>query len=152
MLRRGRLLLMDVGRAMPSDWPSIRDLLEEVGLPLYGAESAFVTGLVARDGERVVGCAALEPFDGAALLRSVAVTPSRRGTGVGQARVHATEQLARDAGAAEVILLTDTAEPWFRRLGYQRVERSAVPADVAGSVEFVVACSESAVAMRRTLA
>jgi amino-acid N-acetyltransferase len=50
-----------------------------------------------------------------------------------------------------MILLTETAEPWFERLGYGPIERDAAPEDVASSVEFVTACSETAIAMRRSL-
>ena len=71
------------------------------------------TGVVASDGDRLVGCAAIEPYDGAALLRSLAVVPDRRGAGVGTRLVHAVEDLARDRGARSLILLTETAEPWF---------------------------------------
>jgi len=127
-------------------------LLTEAGLPLDGAAEAFATGVVARDGDRLVGCAAIEPYGGAALLRSVAVAPDQRRTGVGTSLVHAVEDLARDRGAMSLILLTETAEPWFTRLGYETIDRASVPVDVAGSVEFETACSTTAVAMRRTLA
>jgi amino-acid N-acetyltransferase len=151
MLRRHGLLLMQPQRATGADWPAVRDLLVRVNLPLEGAETAFRTGLVAVEDDRVVGCAAIETYERAALLRSVAVTPRRQGSGVGASLVRAAEELARTTGANEIILLTETAEPWFGRLGYERIERNAAPADVAGSVEFVTACSESAVAMRRFL-
>ena len=121
-------------------------------MPLDGAAEAFATGVVANDGDRLVGCAAIEPYDGAALLRSVAVVPDQRGTGVGTSLVHAIEDLARDRGAKSLILLTETAEPWFSRLGYAVIDRSTVPTDVARSIEFETACSTSAVAMLRTLA
>jgi len=143
---------MQTKHAGAGDWPAIRDLLAEAGLPLEGAAEAFATGVVASDGGRVVGCAAIEPHDGAALLRSVAVAPDQRGSGVGTSLVHAIEDLARERGARSVILLTETAEPWFGRLGYTVIDRSTVPADVARSVEFVTACSTSAVAMQRSLA
>jgi amino-acid N-acetyltransferase len=143
---------MKTSRAASGDWPSVRALLTEAGLPLDGAAEAFATGVVASDGDRLVGCAAIEPYDGTALLRSVAVVPDQRGTGVGTSLVHAVQDLARDQGATSLILLTETAEPWFSRLGYAVIDRSTVPADVAGSVEFETACSTSAVAMQRTLA
>jgi amino-acid N-acetyltransferase len=152
LLRWGRLLLMQTKRSAAGDWPAVRDLLTEAGLPLDGAAEAFATGVVAIDGDRLVGCAAIEPLDGSALLRSVAVVPDQRGTGVGTSLVHAVEDLARDGGAMSLILLTESAEPWFARLGYTSIDRTAVPADVAQSIEFVTACSTSAVAMRRTLA
>ena len=143
---------MQTKRAETDDWPAVRDLLTDAGLPLDGAAEAFATGVVATDGDRLVGCAAIEPYDGVALVRSVAVAPDQRGMGVGTRLVHAVEELARDLGSTTLILLTETAEPWFARLGYATIDRSTVPADVAGSIEFVTACSTTAVAMRRTLA
>ena len=101
---------------------------------------------------RVIGCAAIEPYERAALLRSVVVAPDQRGTGVGTSLVHAAEDLADDGGASTLLLLTETAVAWFGRLGYAVIERSTVPADVARSVEFETACSTSAVAMQRAFA
>ncbi len=143
---------MQTKRAEAGDWEAVRDLLSEAGLPLDGAAEAFATGVVASDGNRLIGCAAIEVYDEAALLRSVAVVSDQRGTGVGTGLVHALEDLARDRGVTSLILLTETAEPWFSRLGYETIERTSVPAEVARSVEFETACSTTAVAMRRTLA
>ncbi len=139
-------------RAEPVDWPAIRDLLTASGLPLDGAREAFDSGVVTREAGRIVGCAAVEPFGPVALLRSVAVAPDRRGSGIGRGLVNAAEEVARDHGSTDLILLTETAERWFRNLGFAVIDRSMVPADVAGSVEFLTACSTNAVAMRRTLA
>jgi amino-acid N-acetyltransferase len=138
-------------RATAADWPAIESLLTASALPLDGAADAFGTGLIELQRGEVVGCAAIEPFGGAAVLRSVAVRDDRRGEGLGQALVHAAEGLARETGAAEVILLTETAEPFFARLGYEVFDRTSVPDDVAGSIEFSTACPTSAVAMRRRL-
>ena len=139
-------------RATAADWPAIESLLVASALPLDGAAAAFATGLVERDGDAIVGVAAIEPYDGAAVLRSVAVREDQRGRGLGHELVAAAEALARDEGAAELILLTETAEPFFGRLGYEVIERTAVPDDVAASIEFSTACPSTAVTMRRRLA
>ncbi|HET7600112.1 MAG TPA: hypothetical protein VFK09_07450, partial [Gemmatimonadales bacterium] len=52
----------------------------------------------------------------------------------------------------DAYLLTTTADRWFRRLGFVPVERSALPAALAGSEELKGACPASAVAMHRALA
>ena len=142
---------MLIERSTPADFPAIEALLGESGLPLDGASSAFGTGLVARAGDRIVGCAAIEPYGSAGLLRSVAVAPELRGSGVGTQLVTAAEGLAADLGINEIYLLTETAAIWFPRLGYAPIDRSAVPAAVTTSVEFVTACAVTAVAMARRL-
>jgi amino-acid N-acetyltransferase len=139
-------------RATAADWPAIEALLVSAALPLDGAAEAFATGIVERQGDALIGIAAIEPFADSAVLRSVAVRDDRRGSGIGQRLVHAAEDLARDRGASELILLTETAEPFFTRLGYDVIDRTDVPDDVAGSIEFAIACPSTAVAMRRRLA
>jgi len=143
---------MEVEPATARDLPEIVGLLTAAGLTLDGAAAAFETGVLARDSGRVVAVAAVEPFGSDGLLRSVAVAQDRRGEGFGRAIVEATERLARDLGIAELYLLTETAAIWFPRLGYTRIDRSDVPSRVQASVEFAMACSETAVAMRRTMA
>ena len=142
---------MLVERARPADYPAIAGLLTEAGLPLDGAEGAFVTGVVARDDDRLVGAAAVELHGDAALLRSVVVAPDLRGTGLGRALVTAAEQVATEGGARTVYLLTETAADWFPRLGYSPIARGDLVGPVTTSVEFTTACSESAVAMCREL-
>src|SRR5882672_4053862 len=101
-----------IERATSRDLPAVEALLAAAGLPLDGVSGAFDTGVVARDGGRILGCAAIELYGDAALVRSVAVDPIERGHGLGSALVAAVEQLARLAGAHEAYLLTETAEGW----------------------------------------
>jgi amino-acid N-acetyltransferase len=142
---------MRVERASPSDAPAVEALLETASLPLEGVAEAFVTGVVARDGDAVVGAAAVEPYGRAGLLRSVVVAESRRGSGVGRELVVAAEALARDGGIEELYLLTETAADWFPRLGYEVVDREQARAAVGESIEFTMVCATTGVPMRRRL-
>ena len=69
--------------ATERDLPEIRALLERLHLPLAGVDEHLPTMLVARDGEQIVGTAALELYADGALLRSVAVEPRRQGRQLG---------------------------------------------------------------------
>ena len=142
---------MRIERAGPADQQAIETLLAQAGLPLDGAEEAFRSGVVARSDHRLVGAAAVEVYGESALLRSVVVSPEQRGSGVGQALVAAAEDVASEAGARTVYLLTETAADWFPRLGYAPIARTDITGPVVGSVEFTTACSETAVAMCRDL-
>lgn len=142
---------MQVERARSADTQAIERLLTETALPLDGAAEAFGTGLVARDGDAIVGAAAIEPYGDAGLLRSVVVAPQRRGSGIGARLLAASETLASELGIDKLYLLTDTAETWFALHGYEPTERENVPARVRSSIEFTTACSETAVAMKRRL-
>lgn len=61
------------------------------------------------------------------------------------------ESLAAASGIARLYLLTDTAEAWFTRLGYEPATRDAAPVEIAASPEFTGACSESAVMLTKRL-
>jgi amino-acid N-acetyltransferase len=140
--------------AIDSDRPAIEHLLTDTGLPLEGLEAALSSAVVARTegAERaVVGCAAIEPYGSAGLLRSVCVASDLRGTGLGRSLVTAAESLAAARGITDLYLLTETAVGWFPRLGYEPTKRATVPAAVTASPEFASACPESAVVRRKLL-
>lgn len=142
---------MAIDRATPDDVPAVEALLVAAGLPLEGAREALVTGVVGREGNAVVGAAAVEPYGEAGLLRSVVVAADRRGTGLGRALVTAAEDLAREMGERELYLLTDTAAGWFPKLGYEIVDRETARAAIGDSIEFTMVCATSGVVMRRRL-
>ncbi|HET9709181.1 MAG TPA: GNAT family N-acetyltransferase, partial [Gemmatimonadales bacterium] len=69
--------------AQPDDLPGILDLLASHRLPRAEVERHLATALVAREGGRVAGCAVVETYQSAGLLRSLAVSQSQRGLGLG---------------------------------------------------------------------
>jgi amino-acid N-acetyltransferase len=142
--------------AVPADLAAVRALLTDASLPLDGVDEAFEHGVVAEAGRTpvggaIVGAAAIEPFGTDGLLRSVVVTPSSRGTGLGRTLVGAAEGAARELGIRDLYLLTETAVDWFPRLGYEPLARDAAPVAIAGSVEFTVSCKDTGVLMHRRL-
>jgi amino-acid N-acetyltransferase len=142
-----------IQRTRSADRPAVEALLAANDLPLDGLEPALPLSVVALDdaGE-VVGCAAVEPYGAAGLLRSVCVTESLRSTGLGRSLVEAAETLAAEHGIGELFLLTETAAGWFPRLGYVAAVRAEAPADMAASPEFVSACPVDAAVFRKRLA
>lgn len=143
--------MTSIERALDSDRPAIEGLLTGSGLPLDGLDIALPTALVARTGTDVVGCAAVEAYGSAGLLRSVCVAPDLRGTGLGTRLVAEAEALAAAHGIVELYLLTETAGPWFERLGYAATTRASVPPALTASPEFTSACPESAAVLSKRL-
>ena len=133
------------------DLPDILALLEASKLPRAGIDHHVETALVARDAGRLVGCAAVEVYGAAGLLRSVAVAPDRRGTGLGQELTVAALDLARERGVKDVYLLTTTADRFFPRFGFSVISRDQIDPALQRSEELRGACPASAVAMRATL-
>jgi amino-acid N-acetyltransferase len=142
---------MTIDSATDRDLPEIRSLLERLRLPLAGVDEHVRTMLVAKDGEEIVGTAALEIYADGALLRSVAVEPRCQGRQLGHRLTDAALRLAGARGLDTVFLLTTTAEGFFPRFGFERIAREEVPASVRASVEFRSACPASAVVMRKQL-
>jgi amino-acid N-acetyltransferase len=133
-----------------ADLHEVRRLLSSAGLPGDDLAEHRPTFLFsARDGNRVVGGAALEVHGEWGLLRSVVVDASVRGSGVGGRLVSAVLEKADLLDLQGVYLLTEGAEGFFGDHGFEIIGRSAVPAAVRASSEFSVLCPVSAVAMRR---
>ncbi|HNH83970.1 MAG TPA: arsenic resistance N-acetyltransferase ArsN2 [Acidobacteriota bacterium] len=131
----------------PDQLGSIRNLLLDSHLPVAGIESPNLelTGMY-RTG-KLVGCAGLERYGKDALLRSVAVAESERGNGVGKQLVSRLLGQAAQQQLKKIVLLTTTAETFFRRFGFQKIPRSQAPKSVLASVEFQTVCPQTATVM-----
>jgi amino-acid N-acetyltransferase len=89
------------------------------------------------------GVVGLELLGDVALLRSLAVVPQARSSGLGSALVAHAEDYARSNGASAVYLLTTTAEPFFVRLGYSPAARDSAPPAIRTTREFAGICPAS---------
>lgn len=98
-------------------------------------------------GDALLGCAGVERYDSAGLLRSVAVASVGRGHGLGGRLVDACIARARAQGLETLWLLTTTAPAFFQRLGFAVVDRATAPAALQASEEFADMCPVSAVCM-----
>ncbi|MNR54976.1 acetyltransferase [compost metagenome] len=79
-----------------------------------------------------------------ALLRSLAVAPEARGSGLGQALVRFAEREAAARHIGRLYLLTNTAAPFFAKLGYQATARETAPPAIRRSAQFSGLCPASA--------
>lgn len=97
------------------------------------------------------GVVGLEVFGEVALLRSLVVAKSFRGRGLGTRLVAAAEDHARNQEVHEIFLLTDTAEQFFRSLGYESADRAAAPASIRSTAQFTELCPATAAFMSKRL-
>ena len=109
--------------------------------------------LVAVVDERVVGCGSLvELTTQLTELRSLAVAPDYRSTGLGKQLVEALVSMARAAGYDQVCALT-LSEGFFNRLGFQTVDRWVISPKIWHESIYCPkfdACDEIAVLMNLT--
>lgn len=143
--------MIDIRAAQPEDANEVFTLLSDAGLPLDGLREHLGTTLVARQGGGVVGVAAVEIYDDGGLLRSVAVDPKLRGSGLGRQLVERVLEMARARRLPALYLLTTTAAGYFPRLGFSAIGRDDVPPGVQQSIEFRSACPAGATVMMRRL-
>jgi amino-acid N-acetyltransferase len=139
-------------RATATDHEAVAALLQRAGLPLDGVAAWLDHFWVAEESGRVIGAAGMEVYGDGGLLRSVAVAPEWRSSGIGRTLVERVLEDGRAAGVHDVYLLTTTAERYFPRLGFACVGRDTVPAALQASAEFIGACPASAVVMRKAVA
>jgi HAD superfamily hydrolase (TIGR01457 family) len=134
--------------ATPSDADGMARLLREAGLDANGPFLPTATLVADLDGD-VVGTVAVE-FDGTmAHLRSLAVDEPRRRAFLGTLLAAGAVAEAHSAGADEVYIVTETAEDFFGRLGFERVgPLTELPLPFR---EHMTLCSETATTMRLPL-
>jgi len=142
---------VSIAPAAQDDLPAMLDLVARSNLPQAGLAAHLGSALVAREGDRIIGCVAVELYGSAALLRSLTVDVAHRGLGLGIQLTQALLALARERGVRTLYLLTETAAEFFPRFGFRPVPRAQVDPAVQRSVEFTTACSASALVMRLQL-
>lgn len=135
-----------------ADDARLKNLLALVKLPavdLEGNAKRYV-GICDAKGN-LMSAGGLESYGTSALMRSVAVDPALRGRKLGQAIVRKLLDKARNDGARDVYLLTETATDFFVGLGFEKIPRDQVPAAIAATSQFSGSVCASAQAMRARL-
>ncbi len=140
-----------IRRGDSNDMPAVLALLQSAGLPTSDLSSAQQLQLWVLQSDSLQGVIALEHFGSEALLRSLAVASECRRRGIGHQLVARLEHDAYAGGIQRLILLTETAQAFFRALDYQVIDRQAVGDAVKQSAEFRSLCPASAVCMSKTL-
>ena len=134
------------------DEDALELLLEAAELPSEDLTPEMLEDfIVAHQGGALVGAAGLERYGEVALLRSVVVEESQRGTGLGKRLVAAMEAQAREAGVQQLYLLTTTADAYFTQLGYSSVAREAAPEAIRNTAQFSSLCPSSSSFMLKTI-
>lgn len=140
-----------VGPSRPEELPAIAVFLTQSGLPVAGLDSGNVQVLVARQGERIVGTAALERCGSACVLRSLAVEKALRGGDLARRLIAALLELARDSGCTEAYLLTHNVQRLASRYAFRVVRREEVSPLALASPEFGMSGCAAATVMRLAL-
>jgi len=132
--------------------PFVATLLKDNNLPsedFVEHISHFYVGVDPKN--RVVGAVGIEHIGESGLLRSLTIEKSFQGHGLGKALTEQIEKYGVELGLRDLYLLTDTAEKFFRTLGYEEVSRDKVPAGVKATKEFSSICPSSSTVMKKAI-
>jgi amino-acid N-acetyltransferase len=134
------------------DYNQALALLTEAALPTSDLTPAHLEHFYSYsvNGE-LHGVIGIEPFAGVALLRSLAVHPAYRSSGIGKRLVEHVELQCQSSAITTLYLLTTTAEQFFVNLGYSRVPRESAPEAIQNSAEFSSICPASSAFMCKKL-
>lgn len=131
---------------------AVKQLLSESGLPIADITAQHLLHFFGCGSDaKLEGVVGLELCGETALLRSLAVAPERRGSGLGSRLVAYAERHARDQGIKSLYLLTMTAEAFFLRRGYARLPREKAPEAIRNTKEFGGICPLSSAFMAKHL-
>jgi amino-acid N-acetyltransferase len=127
-------------------------LLQAQGLPFLDITVEHLDHFffVGSDGSPT-GLVGVEIYGIDALLRSLVVAENARTQGLGSALVQHAEDYAAAHHVAAMYLLTTTAERFFQRRNYQRVDRSLAPRAIQSAPEFASLCPASSAFMIKLL-
>ncbi len=106
--------------ARPEDVDAVTRLMASESLPAVEVAEWLGSFWVLDDAGTLVGCAGIERYGDAALLRSVVVAEALRGSGEGVRMTERALTFARDDGARRCYLFTMTAAQFFSRFGFER--------------------------------
>lgn len=135
-----------------SDLEALCAALESSGLPSsdIGAQHlVHFRGVF--DGNTLLAAGGIEPLGCEALLRSVVTVPRAQRRGLAARIVRELEEYASELGIESIYLLTEAAEGYFEKMGYEACRREEAPAAIRGTVQFSELCPDSATFMHKGL-
>jgi N-acetylglutamate synthase-like GNAT family acetyltransferase len=108
-----------IDHARPEDRAGIVQLLTSAGLGADVVDRHIARWVVAREAGQIVACGLLEISGTSALIRSIAVAPSRRRRSIGSTLVSVLLDDGAELGVRTVFAFTRDAAGFFRRLHWQ---------------------------------
>ncbi len=131
---------------------SLKQVVRSCGLPVddigdfSGAQFFGIS-----EGDALIAVVGLELHGNCGLLRSLAVLPNYRNAGLGDTLVNHIESVAKQCGVEQLYLLTTSAEDYFLRLGYVRLNREGAPQAIQATSQFAGLCPASSALLMKQL-
>ena len=140
-----------IREARKDDLKAIKSLLDSASLPFVDIEKHFLNFLVLEDNGNIIGTIGAEFYTDTALLRSLAVDKGYQNKGFGKDLYNALISKIKKMNVNNIYLLTETAERFFNKFGFQKTARESAPASIRQTYEFSTLCPAGAVCMVKNL-
>ena len=140
--------------ARPADRTQISQLLARAGITHAGLDKVWSEFLVMPmpESDEIAACVAIEHVEDDALLRMLAITPERRGEGLGYSLIDAAMKKARLDGALHLYLVTDETQGVVgEKLGFDVIDQKSIAPGITATVEYQMARSKTATWLRKEL-
>lgn len=146
------VLAITVSGVRSEEETAVKQLIAENNLPVEDITTEKLKYFLAlRKGNQILGVVGLAVANENALLRSLVVAKAFRGKGFAQKLLKAVQKFALTIGVHRLYLLTSTAETYFKRHGFEEIDRQAVPSTIQDTQEFLKLCSDEAVCLRKRI-
>ncbi|MEG9328032.1 arsenic resistance N-acetyltransferase ArsN2 [Salinimicrobium catena] len=133
----------------PKDLTAVTEFLTYNKLPASDLTEDNIQLFLAYDEEELIATIGLEKHGSSGLLRSLAVKENYRNLEVADKMIKGLFAVCESQGISDIYLLTTTAEKYFLKKEFLKVDRKSVPFEIRQSREFRSICPASAVAMHR---
>jgi amino-acid N-acetyltransferase len=133
---------MNIVPASQNSFTAAIDLLKKNNLPtedIHPGTQLFVI----EESDSVIGTVAVEYDFNVALLRSLSVSDAKRNSGIGELLVGFIENYVQKQGVHSIYVLTTTAEKFFSKKGYEKIDRNNIPDFIKNTKEYSHLCSSS---------
>lgn len=140
-----------IREAIKDDLKAIKSLLDNASLPVIDIKKHLLNFLVLEKSGKLIGTIGMEFYEDTALLRSLAIQKNYRNKGYGQEIYYALISKAKKMNVNSIYLLTETAEGFFSKEGFQKIAREQVPPSIKQTHEYSTLCPEGAICMVKRL-
>lgn len=131
------------------DFNEIKILLSDNNLPVSDIKKDCISFFKAVENNNIIGIIGLEKYKNTGLLRSLAVKDGYKNLKIGERLVRYLFTFCQGKNIDELYLLTTTAEKYFKKFKFEKIERPKVPEEIMQTDEFKNICPESASVMRK---
>lgn len=123
---------------------AVISMLREAELPVEDIHGPDISIFAHIEEQVVCGAVGLQALNDIALIRSLVVSPEYRGRRLGHTLSGFAESEAFSRGFEALYLLTESADRFFERRGYEHVLREDAPLALQRSSQFRKLCPASA--------